>query len=165
MLPTAPPVAPRRPHPLVNRDFALLWSGQVVSTLGDTLLDTTRVLWLAVGVLLVFLLLGVPNATSNIALWSLVIRATPPVLLGLVSSVLVPAYMLSSLAGIALVGSLASGGPRHLAARALGFTFGQWTRSSPPPGCSSHWAAAARSPCYAGCRAGSIICARRAGRR
>jgi MFS family permease len=72
--------------------------------------------------LAIFLLLGVPNATSNVTLWSLVMRATPPSLLGRVNSMLVPAYTLASLVGIALAGALAGGALPHFAA--LGLTFG-----------------------------------------
>jgi len=35
---------------LINRDFALLWSGQTVSTLGDVVFSTTLVLWIATGI-------------------------------------------------------------------------------------------------------------------
>ena len=43
-----PPVAPaRKPGLLINRGFALLWSGETVSVLGDFIFDTTLVLWIA----------------------------------------------------------------------------------------------------------------------
>lgn len=32
---------------LINRDFALLWGGQAISTLGDAVFDTTLLLWIA----------------------------------------------------------------------------------------------------------------------
>ena len=32
---------------LINRDFARLWYGQAISTLGDTMFSTTLVLWVA----------------------------------------------------------------------------------------------------------------------
>lgn len=37
----------RRLGLLINRNFALLWSGQVASTIGDYIFDTTLVLWIA----------------------------------------------------------------------------------------------------------------------
>lgn len=37
-----------KPHFLINRNFALLWSGQAVSNLGDYAFDTTLILWIAV---------------------------------------------------------------------------------------------------------------------
>lgn len=36
---------PQRANPLINRDFALLWSGQAVSALGDATFAITLVLW------------------------------------------------------------------------------------------------------------------------
>lgn len=36
-----------RVHLLINRNFALLWSGQVISSIGDYLFSTTAVLWIA----------------------------------------------------------------------------------------------------------------------
>ena len=36
-----------RAHVLINRNFALLWSGQVISNIGDYLFSTTAVLWIA----------------------------------------------------------------------------------------------------------------------
>lgn len=35
-------------HPLINRQFALLWSGQTVSIFGDFIFTTTLVVWIAV---------------------------------------------------------------------------------------------------------------------
>lgn len=37
----------RKPSLLINRNFALLWSGQTVSVIGDLLFDTTLILWIA----------------------------------------------------------------------------------------------------------------------
>src|SRR5258706_12816449 len=34
-------------NPLINRNFALLWFGQTISQIGDTLFSTTLVLWIA----------------------------------------------------------------------------------------------------------------------
>jgi hypothetical protein len=40
--------APRRSSgPLINRNFALLWTGQSISYIGDALLDFTLALWIA----------------------------------------------------------------------------------------------------------------------
>lgn len=33
--------------PLINRDFALLWSGQLISTLGDFIFNTAVIVWIA----------------------------------------------------------------------------------------------------------------------
>ena len=33
-------------NPLINRNFALLWSGQTISQLGDLAFDTTIILWI-----------------------------------------------------------------------------------------------------------------------
>jgi MFS family permease len=38
---------PKKTPLFINRNFALLWSGQVVSLVGDYILDTTLVLWIA----------------------------------------------------------------------------------------------------------------------
>ncbi|HYL42176.1 MAG TPA: hypothetical protein VEU97_02220, partial [Ktedonobacteraceae bacterium] len=44
----AKPGPPVRKAPLlINRNFALLWSGQAISILGDVIFDTTLVLWIA----------------------------------------------------------------------------------------------------------------------
>ncbi|MGH2487726.1 MAG: hypothetical protein ACRDHE_17130, partial [Ktedonobacterales bacterium] len=39
--------AGHRGHALINKNFALLWTGQTISAFGDTLFDTTVVLWIA----------------------------------------------------------------------------------------------------------------------
>src|SRR5262249_33850693 len=71
---SVPPPVPRRPHPLVNRNFALLWAGQLISTLGDTVLDTSLVLWFATGG-------GADRAWAPLAVSGLLAAATLPVLL------------------------------------------------------------------------------------
>jgi MFS family permease len=45
--PPATATQPRRSGPLINRNFALLWSGQSISFIGDALLDFTFALWIA----------------------------------------------------------------------------------------------------------------------
>jgi MFS family permease len=43
---TAVPASPsRKPAPLINRNFGLLWSGAMISYIGDFIFDTTLVLW------------------------------------------------------------------------------------------------------------------------
>jgi MFS family permease len=42
--------AQRAARALINRDFALLWSGQSVSLIGDQVFDTTLVLWVATSI-------------------------------------------------------------------------------------------------------------------
>ncbi len=37
----------RKGNPLINRNFALLWSGQAISILGDMVFTTTLVIWIA----------------------------------------------------------------------------------------------------------------------
>jgi MFS family permease len=43
------PVAPRHPrrNPLINRNYARLWGGQLVSNLGDFVFDITLIVWIA----------------------------------------------------------------------------------------------------------------------
>lgn len=45
--PTEAPLPARKAGPLINRNFALLWSGQSISYIGDALLDFTLALWIA----------------------------------------------------------------------------------------------------------------------
>ena len=45
---TETPSAPvKRPGLFINRNFGLLWVGQAISNIGDTIFDTTLVLWIA----------------------------------------------------------------------------------------------------------------------
>lgn len=45
-IPPSPSSPSRKPGPLVNRDFGLLWSGALISYIGDFLFDTTLILWI-----------------------------------------------------------------------------------------------------------------------
>src|SRR5437660_1066214 len=42
-----PAESPRKPGLLINRNFALLWSGQSISVIGDAIFTTTLILWIA----------------------------------------------------------------------------------------------------------------------
>ena len=70
-------------HPLINHNFALLWSGQTVSMLGTYVFDTTLIVW--VGVVLARGQSWTPLAVSGIALAS----SLPSVLLTPVAGVFV----------------------------------------------------------------------------
>jgi MFS family permease len=63
----------RRPGLLINRSFALLWAGQTVSVLGDTLFDTTLVLWITTR-------LAAGQPWSPLAVAGVLFAATLPVL-------------------------------------------------------------------------------------
>ena len=41
-----PEISTERPGLLINRNFALLWSGQIISVVGDFVFETTLVLWI-----------------------------------------------------------------------------------------------------------------------
>jgi MFS family permease len=43
----APQISIKKPALLINRNFALLWSGQIISIVGDFVFDTILVLWIA----------------------------------------------------------------------------------------------------------------------
>src|SRR2546429_9281261 len=40
-----PEISTKRPNLLINRNFALLWSGQIISIVGDFVFDTILILW------------------------------------------------------------------------------------------------------------------------
>lgn len=62
-------------HTLINRNFALLWIGQVVSDLGNVIFNTTLVIWIGAGV-------AAGTSWAPLALSSvLVAQAIPQVLL------------------------------------------------------------------------------------
>src|SRR5689334_6467764 len=58
----------RQRHPLINHNFALLWSGQTVSMLGDYVFNTTLIVW--VGIVLAQGQSWTPLAVSGLALAS-----------------------------------------------------------------------------------------------
>src|SRR5262249_31376528 len=62
-------------HPFINRNFALLWSGQVVSDLGSVIFTTTLVVW--IGAVLAAGTPWGPLAISSV----LVAQAVPEVVL------------------------------------------------------------------------------------
>jgi MFS family permease len=63
----------RKRHLLINRNYALLWSGQAISTIGDFLFDTTLVLWIATQ-------LAVHQPWAPLAVSGVLVAATVPVL-------------------------------------------------------------------------------------
>lgn len=70
------PGAPRarKPRLLINREFALLWSGQMVSVIGDMMFATTLVIWIATG-------LAAHQSWSPIAVSGALLGAAAPTLL------------------------------------------------------------------------------------
>jgi MFS family permease len=73
--PAAPPATSgTRVGPLINRDYALLWSGQLVSNLGDFVFDTTLIVWIATQ-------LAVGQPWAPLAVSGVLIAATAPILL------------------------------------------------------------------------------------
>jgi predicted MFS family arabinose efflux permease len=64
----------RKPGPLINRNFALLWSGAAISYTGDFIYLTTLTLWIATAI-------GRGQAWAPLAVSGLVIAASLPVLL------------------------------------------------------------------------------------
>jgi MFS family permease len=63
-----------KPGLLINRDFALLWSGQTVSVIGDLMFATTLIIWIATG-------LAAHQSWSPIAVSGVLIAASAPTLL------------------------------------------------------------------------------------
>lgn len=70
----APATPTPRPGLLINRSFALLWTGQTVSVLGDAIFDTTLVLWITTH-------LAVGQSWAPLAVAGVLFAATLPVLL------------------------------------------------------------------------------------
>lgn len=66
--------APRKPGPLINRNFALLWCGAAISYVGDFIFLTTLTLWIAVDI-------ARGQAWAPLAISGLVIAASLPILL------------------------------------------------------------------------------------
>ncbi len=94
-----------------------------VLVLGATIVVYSRLTGFGPAIV-VLLLLGVFNATLNVAVGPLLMRATPRALLGRVSAILQPAVTVASLASIALAGYLASTVLHDFSATILGVTFG-----------------------------------------
>lgn len=72
-----------KPGLLINRDFALLWSGQTVSIIGDMMFTTTLIIWIATG-------LAARQSWSPVAVSGVLLAASAPTLLiGLFAGVFV----------------------------------------------------------------------------
>lgn len=72
-----------RRHLLINRNFALLWSGQTISALGDFIFNTTLVVWVAVD-------LARGQAWTPLAVSGIFLASTlPTILLGPLAGVFV----------------------------------------------------------------------------
>lgn len=70
-------------HVLINRNFALLWSGQAISTLGDFIFNTTLVVWIAI-------VLARGYAWTPLAVSGIFLSATlPSILIGPLAGVFV----------------------------------------------------------------------------
>lgn len=80
---TTATVAPsmQKHGPLINRNFALLWTGGTVSVFGDVIFDTTLVVWITV-----FLAAGQPWAPLAVS--------------GVLLAVLVPTFAFGPIAGV-----------------------------------------------------------------
>ena len=73
----------RRLNPLIDRNYALLWTGQTVSIIGDMMFVTTLILWIATG-------LAVHQPWAPIAVSGVLLGASAPTLLvGLFAGVFV----------------------------------------------------------------------------
>jgi MFS family permease len=71
---TPPAVSGKKPGPLINRNFALLFGGQTISTVGDFVFNITLVLWIAI-----FLAKG--QTWAPLAVSGVLVAASVPVLL------------------------------------------------------------------------------------
>jgi MFS family permease len=81
---TATPATPEKQVPLfINRNFALLWSGQSISNVGDFVFDTTLILW--IGTIIAGGQTWAPLAVSGV----LVATAVPIFLIGPIVGVFV----------------------------------------------------------------------------
>jgi MFS family permease len=70
----ASPASPSKAGPLINRDFALLWLGQAISSVGDFVFDTTLVVWIATQ-------LAVGQPWAPLAVSGVLVAATLPIFL------------------------------------------------------------------------------------
>jgi MFS family permease len=93
-------------HLLINRNYALLWSGQAISTIGDYLFDMTLVLWIATE-------LAAHQPWAPLAVSGVLVAATVPVMLiGPVAGVFVDRWdkrrtmLLMNVVAAAVTGSL-----------------------------------------------------------
>jgi len=66
--------SPKKAGPLINRDFAFLWLGQAISSLGDFVFDTTLVVWIATQ-------LAVGESWAPLAVSGVLVAATLPIFL------------------------------------------------------------------------------------
>lgn len=89
---------------LINRNYARLWSGQAVSTVGDYVFDTTLVLW--VGTVLAKGRTWAPIAVSGILL-AAGLKSAPPEFIGRVIAVFNPVNQMASMLSIVFAGWLA----------------------------------------------------------
>lgn len=78
---SVPVVAAPKPPFLINRNFALLWIGQVISNVGDFVFTTTLVLWIATGL-------------ARDAAWA------PLAVSGVSLAVTLPTFLVGPLAGV-----------------------------------------------------------------
>ncbi|HST87536.1 MAG TPA: MFS transporter [Ktedonobacterales bacterium] len=70
----ASPASPKKAGLLINRDFALLWLGQAISSAGDFVFDTTLVVWIATQ-------LAVGQPWAPLAVSGVLVAATLPIFL------------------------------------------------------------------------------------
>lgn len=68
------PTSPSQAGPLINRNFALLWLGQAISSVGDFVFDTTLVVWIATQ-------LAVGQPWAPLAVSGVLVAATLPIFL------------------------------------------------------------------------------------
>jgi MFS family permease len=68
-----PPASPKKSGLFINRNFGLLWTGQTVSVIGDYILNTTLVIWVAQ--------LTVGQSWSPLAVSAVLLAASVPIAL------------------------------------------------------------------------------------
>ncbi len=69
-----PTISTEKPGLLINRNFALLWSGQIISIVGDFLFETTLVLWIVT-------LIAQRQPWAPVAVSGILLAASLPVLI------------------------------------------------------------------------------------